>query len=306
MPRHLPNLTYIRQFITVAEQGSISEAARSLNITQPALSKSLRKLEQTVGTPLVERFATGIRLTSAGQMFLNHAQVIALEYEHALQNIRNVIEDQDSTVNILAGPIWSNTVVPAVLPQFHRLFPRIRLNVKSVGARGVAEDLLMGKAEIFAGALLDHEIPGELEVQRVVKSGLGVLASNAHPLAGRAHVSARDLANFPFVIYAPSSEIYDYLAAFQYRHQAPLPKVVLETSSLQSCLEIVKKGELLLFETTMIANSAYGSGIVPLRIGEVLNPYDVGLVYRPALKKIAHNNRLLRIMRSAMLDFVQP
>ena len=193
MKNRLPNLNLLRQFIVVADHGSISEAARILNISQPAVSKGLRELEQTFGTSLVERHTGGARLTRAGELFLQHARSIELEYDHALQNMRNVISEQDSTINVLAGPIWSTVVLPTILGRFHKLFPRIMLNVKSVGPGDVQDDLRLGRAEIFAGALLDSQVSDPLTVSPVTTSKLVVYASKTHPLAQRSVVSAKDL-----------------------------------------------------------------------------------------------------------------
>ncbi len=306
MQHTLPNLILLRQFVAIAEQGSISKAARVLNISQPAMSKGIRKLEATVGTALVERFAGGVRLTPAGELFLDHAQVIALEYDHALQGIRNVIADQDSTVNILAGPIWSTIVMPSILGRFHALFPRIRLNVKPTGAEGIGQALRLGRAEIFAGAILDQEIPDTLKVNEIATSSLVVLASANHPLAQHSKVRPGELARYPFVLFSPSSEILDSLAAYLRRRSAPMPKVVLETTSLQACIEIVRREDFLFFETAMIANSSIGSGLVALDIGEELSPFKIGLVHRPGLERAPHLGRLLRIMSEAMLDFANP
>ena len=303
MPHTLPNLIYLRQFIAVAKQGSISEAARALNISQPALSKSIRKLEQTVGAPLLERGANGIKLTRAGEVFVDRAQVIALEYEHALQHIRNVIDEQESTINIMSGPIWSTIVVPSVLDRFHRLFPNIRLKVTMTGAADVADHLRLGRTEIYAGAIIHRDIPEDFKVQIIARSSLVVLAPRSHPLAQKRSVAPHDLCRYPFVLYSPTSEIFRHLAAFLNHHQAPMPKVVLETSSLQSCLEVLRLNDFLMFETAMIAQGNIGDGLVAIDIGETLCPFDIGLVYRPGLERIPHYGRLLQIMAEAMLGF---
>ncbi len=305
--RHpFPNLIHLHQFIAIAEQGSISDAARTLNVSQPAMSKGIRKLEETVGTQLFGRVANGVALTPAGELFLKHARSIALEYDHALQSIRNVINDQDSTINIIAGPIWSMIVIPTILGRFHRLFPRIRLNVKSIDTKDFVRDLQLGKAEIYAGVLPESEAEKDLKTKRVAQSDLVVLASKKHPLAKRAKVNAKELANYPFVLFSPSAKIFGSLAAYLRRNDASLPKVVLETNSLQSCIEVVLRENFLLFETAMIYRSGMGAGVVPLNMGEELHPFDIGLTHRSGLERISHYGRLLDIMSEAMLDFANP
>ena len=66
-------LRHLEVFVETARLGSVSRAAEWLNLTQPAVSRTLRELEATCGAPLVERFGRGVRLTAGGEVFLRHA-----------------------------------------------------------------------------------------------------------------------------------------------------------------------------------------------------------------------------------------
>ena len=124
MKNDLPNLTLLNQFLATAQDASISKAALRLRISQPALSKNIRKLETILGTPLFDRHAGGTSLTESGRILLDHALSINLEYQFALEKIRNALSNQASTLRIGAGPIWSSTVLPIVVEKFHLIFRR--------------------------------------------------------------------------------------------------------------------------------------------------------------------------------------
>ena len=93
----VPNLTLLKHFVVVAEERGISKAAKPLRISQPALSKNIRRLETLLGTQLFERHSGGSDLTQTGLAFFGRAQAIALEYEHAVQDIRNLLSEQQAT-----------------------------------------------------------------------------------------------------------------------------------------------------------------------------------------------------------------
>ena len=77
----------IRSFLTVADTGSITTAADALNVSQPALTKSIQKLENDVGTKLFTRIPKGVQLTKAGEILAHHARVMENEYRHATMRI---------------------------------------------------------------------------------------------------------------------------------------------------------------------------------------------------------------------------
>jgi DNA-binding transcriptional LysR family regulator len=183
MSFEVPNLTLLRHFVVVAQERGISRAAKRLRISQPALSKNIRRLEELVGTQLFDRHSGGSELTVTGQAFLDHAQVIGLEYQHALQKIRNLLSEQESTITIGTGPVWTSTVIPAAVPRFHERFPRHRLMVQTGHADRMIEDLRLGRIDIFAGALIrQNEMPGFRRL-KIARAQLGVMCSENHPLA---------------------------------------------------------------------------------------------------------------------------
>lgn len=302
----VPNLTLLRQFVVTAEERGISRAAKRLRISQPALSKNIRKLEELLETQLFDRHSGGAELTATGRVFLERAQIIGLEYQHALQDIHNILSDQESTIRIAAGPIWSSTVLPHVAQRFHALFPRHRLHVRSDSVEDLTDDLRLGRIDIFAGALIQRTKPPGFTARKLAEAELVVFASRDHPLlAAGGLVPVDRLADYPFVAFHPSFEIIEMFSATLRQHGARPLNVMLETSSIFACVELALTGKYLFYETNMIAQNRIGEGLAILPLTVPPLRFDVGIVHRDGLDRIPHFNRLMQIMADTLKSRVR-
>src|SRR5690349_17457770 len=102
----LRNAGLLRSFLAVARSGNLSAAARELAVSQPALTKSVRKLEQQVGVPLFERRARGMALTASGATLLTHARAIEAQCRVADGELDALARGQTGRIRVGAGPYW--------------------------------------------------------------------------------------------------------------------------------------------------------------------------------------------------------
>jgi DNA-binding transcriptional LysR family regulator len=300
MAFEVPNLTLLRQFVATAEEGGITRAARRLRISQPALSKNIRRLEEMLGTRLFERHAGGADLTAAGRLFLARAQVIGLEYQHALEDIRNALADQEATIRIGAGPIWASTILPIVAARFHAQFPRLRLHVRTGSIDELAEELRLGRLDIYAGAVLArNRLPGFVS-RTMARAEIALIAARTHPLAGqKGPVGAQAIAPWPFVAFTHSQEVELRLSDWLRAEGAPPRRTLIETSSIFACMELVRTGGYLLYDTTMLVDCPIGQGLTVIEGGPRFG-FDMGTVSREGLDQVSHCRSLLKIMADVL------
>lgn len=301
MAYDIPNLTLLRQFVVTAEEQGISRAAKRLRISQPALSKNIHKLEEMLQIQLFDRHANGTSLTDAGRVFLEHAQVISLEYQHALQDIRNMVSEQGATIRVGAGPIWSSTILPQAATRFHELYPRHRMQVLTGSIDELTEALRLGRIDIFAGAILEYaRVPG-FQVRKLARSTMAVLAHQSHPLMQRSGaIEPIDITAHPFVAFTPSRDVITILSSYLKSHGAPPPRIVLETSSLFACVEVLRTGQYLLYETAMLTESRIGEELRCVPVHDLRYDYDLGLIYREGLDRIPVYRGLMRLMANEL------
>lgn len=300
MSFEVPNLTLLRQFVAAAEEGGITRAARRLRISQPALSKNIRRLEEMLGTRLFERHAGGADLTAAGRLFLERAQTIGLEYQHALEDMRSMLADQEATIRVGAGPIWASTILPIVAERFHAQFPRIRLHVRTGSIDELSEDLRLGRIDVFAGAVVPRVRLAGFAVRVMARAGIGLIAAAGHPLAQRGgQVDAHAVAAWPFAAFTQSQEIAVFLSDWL-RAAGALPRrTLIETNSIFACVELVRSGGYLLYESTMLVDCPLGAGLTVIE-GGPRRGFDMGTVSREGLDRVSHCRSLLRIMADVL------
>jgi len=307
MSFEVPNLTLLRHFVAVAEDRGISKAAKRLRISQPALSKNIRRLEEMLGTQLFDRHSAGSRLTQSGATFLNSAQLIGLEYEHALQEIRNLVHEQESTITIGAGPVWTSTVIPEAVQRFHKRFPRHRLMVQTGSVDRMIEDLRMGSIDIFAGALIQQNLMSGFVRKRLATADFGIMCSRDHPLAQiEGIVDPQRISEHPFVSFVATSDVVKMLGQFLKERGAPPPRYLLETTSIYACVELARTGKYLFYETVMIADSPVGQGLVALNLGQPMHQFEMGFVFREGLNQMPAYRGIMKAMLEVFVERTPP
>lgn len=128
--RYLPKLQQLKVFQQVIRSGSIRGAARALNQSQPAVSRTLRELEQTLDTQLIVRGNQGMTLTETGRAFAQRMQFILEELERAADEIRQIEQYSQGSVAIGFSSLLALTVFPGLAGEFKTQFPQSKLLIK--------------------------------------------------------------------------------------------------------------------------------------------------------------------------------
>jgi DNA-binding transcriptional LysR family regulator len=183
----------LKAFVTVAELGSFVRTARALNLSQPALSRRIQKLEESLGAPLLERSTRHVNLTMVGRDFLPKVRRLIDEFETSVLAIHDLGARSSGLVSVAAVPTAVFYFLPRAIGRFAAAYPRIRIRILDIGANEGLEAVARGEADFginFIGA--SH---ADIEFEKLVDDPFVVACRHDHPLASHQRVSWAELAS---------------------------------------------------------------------------------------------------------------
>lgn len=228
------NLKRAQYMKTIAECGSITAAAKKLFISQPSLSQMLRQLEKEIGTPIFDRSISPLRLTYAGEKYLNAVdRILAINSELESQ-LREIREEHSGRLRLGISVTRALQVMPRVLPVFTAKYPEVTLELTESGSATLEELLQNGSIDLALAAL--ESTSTSLAYELIEKEAIGILAgkdsNTAKRFAPGTQLSLEQIQGDSFVYLAKghsSRIIQDKL----FRRYGYAPPVLLETDSLE-------------------------------------------------------------------------
>jgi len=185
------NLNSLRLFLAVATHGGFSRAARVTGVSQPAISKAVRLLEAQSGAQLLVRASTGVVLTEAGGLLLEHARALFAEERSAEERLESLRGLRRGTLRLGASTTLAAYFFPPILGELHRAHPGIDLQILSANARTVVEAVLDHRVEL--GLVEGPVRDGRLEVRPWREDVLHVVVAPGHRLARSRRVTGPQL-----------------------------------------------------------------------------------------------------------------
>ncbi|HET9047176.1 MAG TPA: LysR family transcriptional regulator [Casimicrobiaceae bacterium] len=290
----LRNAALLRDFLAVTRTGSLSAAALELDVSQPALTKSIRRLERHYGIALFERRARGMALTPFGETLLGHAKLIDAQCRFADAEMQAFAEGKGGRIRVGAGLFWGATLLPIAIAALQQRMPGLKVDLE-VGVNTVIHPrLFSGDLDVVVCALPEGEPwPSGIEVHPVFDLDMRVIAGEAHPLLKRRKVEAVDLAPYPWALYQHDREIMQKLIASLRGHGGTPPKILVESTSVVAVMELLRAGPYLscIADAFLRVRRQSGIRVVPYR-------HDIwscpsGALYHASLARFAPMQALL-------------
>lgn len=171
----------IRAFVEVARQGSIRGASRMLNMSQPALSKSIQELEEGLAAQLFFRRSKGVTLTDAGESFYQHASLILEELRAAQEEIRQRQGQLAGQINIGMGASISRSLMPAVISRFHQQHPQVKVRIMEGQLVSMINELRQGELDFTINTYYQGRTTTNLLLRNYWKSNSRSFAARDTP-----------------------------------------------------------------------------------------------------------------------------
>ncbi|MGV2990546.1 LysR family transcriptional regulator [Vibrio sp. E150_011] len=272
-------------FMQVAYQGSISQASAALNITQPAISKSIKTLEKRYKTPLFVRNSKGVEITPAGTIVLERCK----RMENELQAMASDIEDlfsQHDRIKIGSGPAWEMPLC-AIISDFLLRFPNSRMMIESDTISQLIPRMLSGELDIALGGedSIGLDVNKELTFIPLIDTRLCIVAHESHKLAHMKKCKLDQLVHYPWIAYQHSEKILEHVNQLLDREQVAPVRFTLETEFMEVALMTLCKNDGLMCISHTLYEKVRHHGIVELVIDEPIWSYHIGAWVPPAYKR---------------------
>lgn len=228
------DLDQLRYFLHVAKRQNFTRAAEDLKISQPALSRSIQRLEEELGQPVFERKTRSVSLTDAGTLLQARAQQMLTILEDTKAEITD--DGQSGRVRVGAIPTIAPYFLPNVLRQFANEFPKATLIVQEHTTDALLKSCTQGEIDL---AILALPISAKyLEVEEMFEEELLLVLPPDHPLVVKERIRLVDVEPYPFVLLDEAHCLSDNIVSFC-RQRSFQPVAVEHTSQLAMVQELV-------------------------------------------------------------------
>lgn len=191
------DLTDLRLFLSVVENGSLTAGARAMHLALASVSERIAGMEAAMGAPLLERNRRGVRVTAAGAALVRHARMILGQVEQMRGELRSYATGLKGRIKLLSNTAAIATAVPAQLCHFLVAYPDLSIDLDERPSVEIVQALVEGRADL--GLVADSADLGTLQRHLVATDQLVVVTCRAHRLAGAASVAFADLLDAPIV-----------------------------------------------------------------------------------------------------------
>ncbi|MEZ4230011.1 MAG: LysR substrate-binding domain-containing protein [Polyangiaceae bacterium] len=220
------NLNQLRVFHVVASEGSVTAAARRLRVSQPAVSKQLKELEQTLGAALFDRVARGVTLTQVGELVLSHSSRIFAQEQSLESELAALLGLASGRLSVGASTTIGNYLVPGLFGQFRRLHPGVDLELEIANTEAVQAMVLDNRVDI--GLTEGFVSSSALLVSVFSEDEIVMVTAPGDPMSGRAPLDPLELDRVPLICREQGSGTRAVIeAAFRERGIALEPSMSL-------------------------------------------------------------------------------
>jgi DNA-binding transcriptional LysR family regulator len=267
----------LRYFVEVARQRGFTRASETLHVTQPAISKSVRALEEELGTPLLLRERRQVKLTEAGRIVLERAQGVLDSLRVIEEEVVELAALRRGRLRIGMPPIVGVAFFPPLLAEFHQAHPGITLELREEGSHHL-EALVLNR-ELDVGAIVLPTDEKAFGTMPFVRDELRAVLHPTHPLARRRELALRELEATPFVLYRPEFALHGHIIE-ACRRSGFKPAVVSESSHWDFIVAMVAAniGVALLPQT--ICRKLDPAQVRSIPLTKPVIPWNAALIWR--------------------------
>ncbi|MDP2733075.1 MAG: LysR family transcriptional regulator [Hoeflea sp.] len=287
----------LEALIAVRETGNFTLAARRIGIAQPTVHRAVSQLEKEALRPLFERTSAGIVATRGGQMLASAARLMEAELVQADMEIAEALGRETGRIVVGAMPLSRAYLMPKVIAQFRRDWPRLPLRVLDGPYDEMISGLRNGEIDFLIGALRNPAPIGDIEQTPLFDDTLAIVAGPDHPLAGKSGLGVEDLINYPWAVAAAGTPTRDHFERMFSSAGLKTPESIVETASLILIRELLASSDHLGCVSALQAEAEIKAGRIArinFELSDTARP--IGITTRRGWKPTPSQAKLIELV----------
>ncbi len=256
---------HVKAFVQVADSGSIRAAARALRISQSALTRAMKELEEDMGAELLNRSYRGVSFTDAGKALLGRARMILATIDRARNEVQQISGGAGARVSIGITPVVATTIFPDVYRRFVGAFPEAQMTLKEGFMTEIIPGLLEGALDFGVAIATRDELPPELVFIPLCPTHLLIAGREGHPLA-----KAKDwgtLSKARWILNLTNGSTGHHLLHWLDREGLPHPRQIVQCTSPSLMMEMMRRTDLVGFgPDRLMTDPLYSCGVVTFEV----------------------------------------
>lgn len=285
-------------FLAVARAGHVGRAADGMGISQPALTKGIRRLEEELKLQLFVRTPKGMELTMPGKAFYQRSQQARRELDEALREAGDLHRGSIGLVRVGVTPLLVEPVFNPACIDLLAQRPAAKVNVMVSLNDALIPALRQGGLDFSISSLHDSAAPAEFDRIPLFRDSLFVAARQDHPLFDRAKIRFDHLVGYGWMLPGLQVASRRWLQTRFEQRGAPTPEIVIESnSSVSSLVSIVRSTDLLTVISEITLRSEAGKGLAAIPLEDATWHREIGIMTRRGSYQSPLAERLIEILR---------
>jgi len=235
-------LRHIRYLLAVAEHRNFTRAAEALYVSQPTLSQQIKQLEEGLGVQLLDRTGRTVRVTDAGEAYIDYARKALRELEAGERAIHDVRDLTRGTLRLAMTPTFTSYLVGPLIARYNERYPGIALHINEMPLDTIESALAADQVDL--GIAFSKVRSAEIDCHPLFVEKLSVVVGINHPFARRATpITPSDLEREPLALLTADFATRTYVDAYLQK-QGIAPKILIEANTINAIVEIIRHGSM--------------------------------------------------------------
>ena len=255
------NLHALRLFHVIAETGSVTRASELLNISQPAISAQIRKLEKELGLPLLKAQGRGIALTDVGDKLFTYSRRLFAVEQQIEQFLQDYKMGELGHIRLAATYLPAHFLVPTWIAKLKSQYEHVEMSINTTNSTDALKQLLNLEVDLAIYGGLPEAYPESVHAEEMFRDELWFVVSPKHRYAGQ-RVSLHDMVREPFVMREIGSSTRERFMALCRTYNAQAPRIALQFNGLNETVQAVIAGYGASFVSALVVREYVERGLL--------------------------------------------